>query len=109
MQKFHLTKSSSTVVNDLKVLKKRGLIKEIQKLSVKKARNEFYKIRSYFSYKKKIDVLIKKNFEIENIPVRYYRGKNKSKYNPQGDSGCLKYKLLWKSYPTASGVIQPPK
>ena len=79
MQKFYLSKSSSTVINTLKSLKERGLIKEIQNLSVQNARIEFSKIRAYFSYKKKIDVLIKKDFKIENIPVRYYRGKNKSK------------------------------
>ena len=79
MQKFYLSKSSLTVINTLKSLKERGLIKEIQNLSVQKARMEFSKIRSYFSYKKNIDVLIKKNFKIENISVRYYRGKNKSK------------------------------
>ena len=79
MQKFYLSKSSLTVINTLKSLKERGLIKEIQNLSVQKARIEFSKIRSYFSYKKNIDVLIKKNFKIENISVRYYRGKNKSK------------------------------
>ena len=79
MQKFYLSKSSSIVVNTLKSLKDRGLIKDIQSLSVEKARIEFSKIRAHFSYKKKIDVLIKKDFKIENIPVRYYRGKNKSK------------------------------
>ena len=79
MQKFYLSKSSSRVVNTLKSLKDRGLIKDIQSLSVEKARIEFSKIRAHFSYKKKIDVLIKKDFKIENIPVRYYRGKNKSK------------------------------
>ena len=79
MQKFYLSKSSSTVINTLKSLKEKGLIKEIQNLSVQNARIEFSKIRAYFSYKKKIDVLIKKDFKIENIPVRYYRGKNKSK------------------------------
>ena len=79
MQKFYLSKSSATVINTLKSLKEKGLIKDIQNLSVKNARIEFSKIRAYFSYKKKIDVLIKKDFKIENIPVRYYRGKNKSK------------------------------
>ena len=79
MQKFYLSKSSSTVINTLKSLKEKGLIKDIQNLSVQNARIEFSKIRAYFSYKKKIDVLIKKDFKIENIPVRYYRGKNKSK------------------------------
>ena len=79
MQKFYLSKSSLTVINTLKTLKEKGLIKDIQNLSAQNARNEFSKIRSYFSYKKKIDVLIKKDFKIENIPVRYYRGKNKSK------------------------------
>ncbi len=79
MQKFYLSKSSSTVINTLKRLKERGLIKDIPKLSAQKARIEFSKIRAYFSYKKKIDVLIKKDFNIDNIPVRYYRGKNKSK------------------------------
>ena len=57
----------------------RSVIKDIPKLSAQKARIEFSKIRAYFSYKKKIDVLIKKDFNIDNIPVRYYRGKNKSK------------------------------
>ena len=79
IQKFYLSKSSSRVISTLKNLKERGLIKEIQNLSVQKARIEFSKIRAHFSYKKKIDVLIKKDFKIENIPVRYYRGKNKSK------------------------------
>ena len=79
MQKFYLSKSSSTVINTLKSLKEKGLIKDIQNLSAQDARTEFSKIRAYFSYKKKIDVLIKKDFKIENIPVRYYRGKNKSK------------------------------
>ena len=79
MQKFYLSKSSLTVINTLKSLKEKGLIKDIQNLSAQNARIEFSKIRSYFSYKKKIDVLIKKDFKIENIPVRYYRGKNKSK------------------------------
>ena len=79
MQKLYLSKSSSTVINTLKSLKEKGLIKDIQNLSAQNARIEFIKIRSYFSYKKKIDVLIKKDFKIENIPVRYYRGKNKSK------------------------------
>ena len=79
MQKFYLSKSSLTVINTLKSLKEKGLIKDIQNLSVQNARIEFSKIRAYFSYKKKIDVLIKKDFKIENIPVRYYRGKNKSK------------------------------
>ena len=79
IQKFYLSKSSSRVISTLKNLKERGLIKEIQNLSVQKARIEFSKIRAYFSYKKKIDVLIKKDFKVENISVRYYRGKNKSK------------------------------
>ncbi len=79
MQKIYLSKSSSTVINTLKSLKERGLIKEIQNLTAQKARLEFSNLRSYFSYKNKIDVLIKKNFKIENIPVRYYRGKNNSK------------------------------
>ena len=79
MQKFYLSKSSLMVINTLKSLKEKGLIKDIQNLSAQNARNEFSKIRAYFSYKKKIDVLIKKDFKIENIPVRYYRGKNKSK------------------------------
>lgn len=79
MQKFYLNKSSLTVLNTLKSLKEKGLIKDIQNLSAQNARIEFSKIRAYFSYKKKIDVLIKKDFKIENIPVRYYRGKNKSK------------------------------
>ena len=79
MQKLYLSKSSSTVINTLKSLKEKGLIKDIQNLSVQNARIEFSKIRAHFSYKKKIDVLIKKDFKIENIPVRYYRGKNKSK------------------------------
>ena len=78
MQKFYLSKSSSKVMNTLKSLKERNVIKEIQNLSVEKARLEFTKIRSYFSYKNEIDVLIKKDFKIENIPVRYYRGRNKS-------------------------------
>ena len=79
MQKFYLSKSSSAVISTLKVLKERGLIKDIQNLSPKKARIEFSKIRAHFAYKKKIEVLIKKDFKIENIPVRYYRGRNKSK------------------------------
>ena len=79
MQKFYLSKSSLTVLNTLKSLKEKGLIKDIQNLSAQNARIEFSKIRAHFSYKKKIDVLIKKDFKIENIPVRYYRGKNKSK------------------------------
>ncbi len=79
VKKFYLSKSSSSVVNTLKNLKERGLIADIQNLSVQEARTEFSKIRAHFSYKKKIDVLIKKDFKIENIPVRYYRGKNKSK------------------------------
>ena len=79
VKKFYLTKSSSKVINTLKILKDRGLIKEIQNLSVQEARIEFSKIRSHFAHKKKIEVLIKKDFKIENIPVRYYRGKNKSK------------------------------
>ena len=79
MQKFYLSKSSLKVINTLKSLKNRGLINEIQNLSVKKARIEFSKIRSYFSHKNVIEVLIKKDFKIENIPVRYYRGKNKLK------------------------------
>ena len=78
VKKFYLTKSSSKVINTLKILKDRGLIKEIQNLSVQEARIEFSKIRSHFAHKKKIEVLIKKDFKIENIPVRYYRGKNKS-------------------------------
>ena len=79
MSKFYLSKSSSHVINTLKSLKFKGLIKDIQTLSARKARVEFLKIRSHFSYKNEIDVLIKKNFKIGNIPVRYYRGKNKSK------------------------------
>ncbi len=79
MQKYYLSKSSLAVINILKSLKDEGIIREIQDLSVKKARIEFSKIRSYFSYKDKINVLIKKNFKIEGISVRYYRGKNKSK------------------------------
>ena len=78
-KKFYLSKSSSRVINTLKSLKKRGLIQEIQNLSVQEARIEFSKIRAHFSYKKKIEVLIKKDFKVEKIPVRYYRGKNKSK------------------------------
>ena len=79
MQKFYLSKSSSRVINTLKSLKERGFIEEIQNLSAQEARIEFSKIRARFAYKKKIDVLIKKDFKVENIPVRYYRGKNKSK------------------------------
>ena len=62
MQKFYLSKSSLTVINTLKSLKEKGLIKDIQNLSVQNARIEFSKIRSYFSYKDKINVLIKKKF-----------------------------------------------
>ena len=79
VKKFNLSKSSSSIINTLKSLKDRDQIKEIQKLSVQEARNEFSKIRAHFAYKEKIDVLIKKDFKVENIPVRYYRGKNKSK------------------------------
>ena len=79
VKKSHLSKSSSKVINTLKSLKERGLVREIQNLSVQDARTEFSKIRAHFAYKKKIDVLIKKDFKLENIPVRYYRGKNKSK------------------------------
>ena len=79
VKKFNLSKESSRIINTLKSLKDRDLIKEIQKLSVQEARNEFSKIRAHFAYKEKIDVLIKKDFKVENIPVRYYRGKNKSK------------------------------
>ena len=79
VKKFNLSKSSSRIISTLKSLKDRELIKEIQKLSVQEARNEFSKIRAHFAYKEKIDVLIKKDFKVENIPVRYYRGKNKSK------------------------------
>ena len=78
MQKFHLNKSSKTVIDTLKKLKNNYLIKDIHNLSAEKARAEFLKIRSYFAYKKKIDALIIKNFKIEGIPVRYYRGKNNS-------------------------------
>ena len=78
MSKFYLSKSSSNVINTLKSLKYKGLIKDIQTLSARKARVEFLKIRSHFSYQNEIDVLIKKNFTIGNIPVRYYRGKKKS-------------------------------
>ena len=78
-QKYYLSKSSLGVINTLKSLQQKDLIKEIQNLSVQEARTEFSKIRAHFAYKKKIDVLIKKDFKIENIPVRYYRGKNKSK------------------------------
>ena len=49
MQKFYLSKSSSTVINTLKSLKDRGLIKDIQNLSAQKARIEFSKIRAYFA------------------------------------------------------------
>ena len=79
VKKFNLSKSSSRIINTLKSLKDRGLIREIQNLSVQEARTEFSKIRAYFAYKEKIDVLIKKDLKVENIPVRYYRGKNKSK------------------------------
>ena len=79
VKKFSLSKSSSKVINTLKSLKDRDLIKEIQNLSVQEARIEFSKIRALFAYKEKIGVLIKKDFKVENIPVRYYRGKNKSK------------------------------
>ena len=58
IHKFYLSRSSSRVINTLKSLKERGLIKEIQNLPVQKARIEFSKIREHFSYKKKIDVLI---------------------------------------------------
>ena len=80
-QKYYLSKSSLGVVNTLKSLKEKDLIKELQNLSVQEARAEFSKIRAHFAYKKKIDVLIKKDLKVENIPVRYYRGKNKSKYD----------------------------
>ena len=60
VQKFYLSKSSSRVIDTLKSLKKRDLIKDIQNLSVQEARIEFSKIRGHFAYKKKIDVLIKK-------------------------------------------------
>ena len=79
VKKFNLSKSSSRVINTLKSLKDRELIKEIQNLSAQEARIEFSKIRAHFAYKEKIGVLIKKDFKVENIPVRYYRGKNKSK------------------------------
>ena len=78
-QKYYLSKSSLGVINTLKSLKEKYLIREIQNLSVQEARTEFSKIRAHFAYKKKIDVLIKKDFKVENIPVRYYRGNNKSK------------------------------
>ncbi len=78
-KKFNLSKSSSRVISTLKSLKERGLIMEVQNLKVQEARIEFSKIRAHFAYKEKIDVLVKKDFKVENIPVRYYRGKNKSK------------------------------
>ena len=43
MQKFYLSKSSLTVINTLKSLKEKGLIKDIQNLSVQNARMEFSK------------------------------------------------------------------
>ena len=80
-QKYNLSKASLGVITTLKSLKEKDLIKEIQNLSAQEARTEFSKIRAHFAYKKKIDVLIKKDLKVENIPVRYYRGKNKSKYD----------------------------
>ena len=62
MLKFYLSKSSLTVINTLKSLKEKSLIKDIHKLSAQNARIEFSKIRAYFSYKKNINVLIKKDF-----------------------------------------------
>ena len=43
VQKFYLSKSSSRVINTLKSLKERGLIKEIQNLSVQKQELSFLK------------------------------------------------------------------
>ena len=79
VKKFYLSETSSRVINTLKNLKETGRIQEISNLSAQAARIEFSKIRAHFAYKKKIDVLIKKDFKVENIPIRYYRGKNKSK------------------------------
>ncbi len=79
MKKSYLSKSSQAVIDTLKHLKQKRLIKDINSLSAKKARHEFSKIRGYFEYKKKIEATFIKNFKIENIPVRYYRGKNNSK------------------------------
>ena len=53
VKKFNLSKSSSRIINTIKSLKDRGLIKEIQNLSVQEARIEFSKIRAHFAYKKR--------------------------------------------------------
>ena len=79
MKKYQLSKSSELIIEELKKLKQRSIIKEIQNLSPVEARNEFSKIRNIFAYKYKKKVLEVKNFEVDNISVRYYRGISNSK------------------------------
>tara|TARA_E500000178_G_C17003449_1_gene746870 strand:+ start:1154 stop:2098 length:945 start_codon:yes stop_codon:yes gene_type:complete len=78
MNNVYLSSSSKRVIKKLKELKDNCISREIHKLPVKEARKEFAKLRNYFTYKNQIEVLKIKNFNINNIPVRYYRGKKNS-------------------------------
>ena len=109
MEKFYLSKSSSNVINTLKSLKDRNLIKEIQNLSVKKARLEFSRIRSYFSYQNKIDVLIKKNFKIRyrnKWIVRQFENEYNPLHSHSGNISGVCYLMLPENFGSKSQELK---
>ncbi len=75
MNNISLSDSSKRVI---KKLKDHVSPKDLHSLSVEDARKEFSRIRKHFSYRKQIELLKVENFKINNIPIRYYRGKNNS-------------------------------
>ena len=66
------------VITRLKNYKKKGIIRDIHKLSVKEGRKEFKKIRNFCSSRGSDEVLWAKDMVLNKVNVRYYRGKNNS-------------------------------
>ena len=79
MMKYKLSSSADKVLKKLKEFKRQGLIEDLHKLSVIKAREEFKKIRGFFSFQESLDEIWVNDFYINNIEVRHYRGKNNHK------------------------------
>lgn len=78
MNKTNINIFAQEVITRLKNYKKKGIIRDIHKLSVKEGRKEFKKIRNFFSSQKSDEVLWAKDMVLNKVNVRYYRGKNNS-------------------------------
>ena len=78
MNNININIFAQEVITRLKNYKKKRIIRDIHKLSVKEGRKEFKKIRNFFSSQKSDEVLWAKDMVLNKVNVRYYRGKNNS-------------------------------